>query len=147
MRLTYFEVAILFLCNCVFAKYHKVAIRSMSCLLALQIIFRLLTKTKFVVYLLWPFGKKLSFAIVALGCPKLAILLQKLFQPIVLFQVYMLSLAFADIDCLFSPNQGITLPIKKEELKYLAVFYSYIQARSFYPYYIQTRSFLQLYWR
>jgi hypothetical protein len=41
-------------------------------------------------------------------------------------------LAFADIDCLFSPNQGITLPIKKEELKYLAVFYSYIQARSFF---------------
>ena len=39
-----------------------------------------------------------------------------------LFQVYMLSLAFADIDCLFSPNQGITLPIKKEELKYLASF-------------------------
>ena len=34
----------------------------------------------------------------------------------------MLSLAFADIDCLFSPNQGITLPIKKEELKYLASF-------------------------
>ena len=43
-------------------------------------------------------------------------LLQKLFQPTVLFQVYMLSLAFADIDCLFSPNQGITLPIKKRSL-------------------------------
>jgi hypothetical protein len=74
----------------------------------------------------------LNLAIVAMVCPKLAMLSQKLFQPIVLFQVYMLSLAFADIDCLFSPNQGITLPIKKEELKYLAVFYSYIQARSFF---------------
>ena len=116
MGLTYFQVAFLFLCNCVFTRYHKVKIRSKSCLLALQIIFRLLMKTKFDIYLLWPFGKKLSFAIVALGCPKLAILLQKLFQPIVLFQVYMLSLAFADIDCLFSPNQGITLPIKKRSL-------------------------------
>ena len=63
-----------------------------------------------------------GLGVVALGCPKLAMLLQKLFQPTVLFQVYMLSLAFADIDCLFSPNQGITLPIKKEELKYLASF-------------------------
>ena len=69
--------------------------------------------------------------VVALGCPKLAILLQKLFQPIVLFQVYMLSLAFADIDCLFSPNQGITLPIKKEELKYTWEFFIFLHSTKY----------------
>ena len=48
-----------------------------------------------------------------------------------LFQVYMLSLAFADIDCLFSPNQGITLPIKKEELKYTWEFFIFLHSTKY----------------
>ena len=43
----------------------------------------------------------------------------------------MLSLAFADIDCLFSPNQGITLPIKKEELKYTWEFFIFLHSTKY----------------